>query len=81
MTAMNETTNDDLSTFGKARATIQESPLNAEELRLINAYWRTTLYLSVGMIYLRNKSAAARTAEAGRYKEEVVGALGFRSRS
>jgi xylulose-5-phosphate/fructose-6-phosphate phosphoketolase len=54
MKSMNETTNHDLSAFGKASATIQETPLNADELRLMDAYWRTTLYLSVGMIYLRN---------------------------
>ncbi len=46
--------NANLSVFGRARATIDQSPLEAEELRRIDSYWRATLYLSVGMIYLRN---------------------------
>jgi phosphoketolase len=51
---MHDTPNPNLSAFGPARATITETPLSADELRLIDAYWRTTLYLSVGMIYLRD---------------------------
>ncbi|MDM9383656.1 phosphoketolase family protein [Chlorogloeopsis sp. ULAP01] len=31
---------------------IQSKPLNAEELRKINAYWRAANYISVGQIYL-----------------------------
>ena len=31
-----------------------ERPLAAEELRLIDAWWRACNYLSVGMIYLRD---------------------------
>ena len=34
------------------KATFQEQPLSAEELRRINAYWRAANYLSVGQIYL-----------------------------
>ena len=30
------------------------TPMNAEELRLINAWWRACNYLAVGMIYLRD---------------------------
>ena len=44
----------DLSAFGKARATIQGSPLTVEELRKMDAYWRASLYLSLGMIFLRD---------------------------
>src|SRR3984893_3906255 len=76
MTAMNETTNDDLSAFGKARATIQESPLNAEEVRLINAYWRTTLYLSVGMIYLRNNPLLLEPLKLEDTKKRLLGHWG-----
>jgi phosphoketolase len=36
----------------KAAAT-KGNALSAEELRLINAWWRACNYLSVGMIYLR----------------------------
>jgi xylulose-5-phosphate/fructose-6-phosphate phosphoketolase len=76
MTSMNETMNHDLSAFGKARATIQESPLNAEELRLIDAYWRTTLYLSVGMIYLRNNPLLLEPLKLEDTKKRLLGHWG-----
>ena len=42
-----------LSAYGTARSTIKGAPLSAEELRQIDAYWRATLYLSLGMLYLK----------------------------
>src|SRR5919201_3952793 len=35
-----------------AEATTAAGPLAAEELRLVDAYWRAANYLSVGQIYL-----------------------------
>jgi xylulose-5-phosphate/fructose-6-phosphate phosphoketolase len=43
----------DLSAFGKARASVQGSSLTGEELSEMD-YWRASLYLSLGMIYLRD---------------------------
>jgi xylulose-5-phosphate/fructose-6-phosphate phosphoketolase len=43
-----------LSAYGQARSTIQGSPLNSEELRKIDAYWRASLYLCLGMLYLQD---------------------------
>ena len=38
-------------------------PLAAEELRLVDAYWRAANYLSVAQIYLlENPSSASRSA-------------------
>ncbi|MGH7761721.1 MAG: hypothetical protein ACREOY_09955, partial [Candidatus Dormibacteraceae bacterium] len=31
-----------------------QDPLSAEDLRVINAYWRAANYISVGQIYLLN---------------------------
>ena len=42
-----------LSAFGKARSTVSGAPLNAEELRKTDAYWRACNYLTLGMIYLQ----------------------------
>ncbi|HEX3684641.1 MAG TPA: phosphoketolase family protein [Bryobacteraceae bacterium] len=50
-----------LSAFGPARSTIEGSPLEPDELRLLDAYFRATLYLCLGMIYLR-KNPLLRTA-------------------
>src|SRR5271170_7655422 len=41
-----------LSAYGKARATIQGSPLRPEELRKIDAFWSACKYLALGMLYL-----------------------------
>src|SRR5262249_21478623 len=47
------TTSNSLSAYGKARATVQGSPLSSEELRKTDAYWRACKYLALGMIYLK----------------------------
>ena len=44
-----ETSHSDssLSAYGTARSTIEGKPLNPDELRKIDAYWRASLYLSL----------------------------------
>jgi xylulose-5-phosphate/fructose-6-phosphate phosphoketolase len=42
-----------LSAYGTARATIGGKPLSPDELRKIDAYWRASLYLCMGMMYLK----------------------------
>ena len=54
------TTSNSLSAYGKARATIQGSPLSSEELRKTDAYWRACKYLALGMIYLKELRESAR---------------------
>jgi xylulose-5-phosphate/fructose-6-phosphate phosphoketolase len=39
--------------FGPARATVSGTPLAADELEKIHAFWRACNYLAVGMIYLQ----------------------------
>jgi xylulose-5-phosphate/fructose-6-phosphate phosphoketolase len=46
-------TDSSLSAYGTARSTVQGKPLDAEELRKIDAYWRASLYLCLGMLYLK----------------------------
>ena len=41
-----------LSAYGKARSTVEGNPLNPDELNKIDAYWRASLYLCLGMLYL-----------------------------
>ena len=40
----------------------ESAPLSPDQLQKMNAYWRACNYLSVGMIYLRDKPVVARTA-------------------
>ena len=41
-----------ISAYGPARATVKGTPLSTDELRRIDAYWRASLYLCLGMMYL-----------------------------
>ena len=66
----------DLSAFGKARATVQDSPLTAEELSKIDAYWRASLYLSLGMIYLRNNPLLEEPLKVEHTKIRLLGHWG-----
>jgi hypothetical protein len=41
-----------ISAYGPARSTITGALLSAEELEKTDAYWRASLYLSMGMLFL-----------------------------
>src|SRR5450759_2630738 len=53
-----------------------KGPLSAEELRLIDAYWRAANYLSVGQIYLLDNALLRRPLEAGDVKPRLLGHWG-----
>ena len=42
-----------ISAYGTARSTVKGAPLSSEELREIDEYWRASLYLCLGMLYLQ----------------------------
>ena len=42
-----------ISPYGPARSTIAGQPLSPEELEKIDAYWRASLYVCLGMLYLQ----------------------------
>ena len=50
---MTATTTASISAFGKARSTVGGTPLSADELRKIDAFWRASNYLALGMTYLK----------------------------
>ena len=45
-----------ISAYGPARSTIKGAPLSSDELREIDAYWSASLYLCLGMLYLKDNS-------------------------
>jgi xylulose-5-phosphate/fructose-6-phosphate phosphoketolase len=53
-----------------------KGPLGAEELRLIDAYWRAANYLSVGQIYLLDNPLLRRPLEASDTKPRLLGHWG-----
>ena len=42
-----------ISAYGPARSTVEGTPLSPTELRNIDAYWHASLYLCLGMLYLK----------------------------
>src|SRR5581483_8952317 len=53
-----------------------EQPLAADELRLVDAYWRAANYLSVGQIYLLANPLLREPLEAGHVKPRLLGHFG-----
>jgi xylulose-5-phosphate/fructose-6-phosphate phosphoketolase len=53
-----------------------EASLNADELRLIDAYWRACNYLSVGMLYLRDNPLLREPLKPEHIKNRLLGHWG-----
>ena len=53
-----------------------EGPLGADELRKIDAYWRASLYLCVGMIYLRDNPLLRTPLKMEHIKKRLLGHWG-----
>src|SRR5438876_1776723 len=68
--------NDSLSAYGKARSTVQGSPLGADELRKTDAYWRACNYLALGMIYLQDNALLKEPLKPEHIKNRLLGHWG-----
>lgn len=73
-----ETTADraSISAYGPARSTVQGTPLSAEELRKVHAYWRACNYLSLGMIYLQDNPLLREPLKPEHIKNRLLGHWG-----
>jgi len=65
-----------ISPFGTARATVNEAPLSKEEVRRTNAYFRATMYLCLGMIYLRENPLLRKPLSLDHVKKRLLGHWG-----
>jgi xylulose-5-phosphate/fructose-6-phosphate phosphoketolase len=65
-----------ISAYGPARSTISGSPLDPVTLRRIQAYWDATLYLSAGMIYLRENPLLREPLKPEHVKRRLLGHWG-----
>jgi xylulose-5-phosphate/fructose-6-phosphate phosphoketolase len=72
----NIATNQSIGAFGAARATITNLPLDSEQLRNIDAYWRACNYLAVGMIYLRDNPLLKVPLQPEHIKNRLLGHWG-----
>jgi xylulose-5-phosphate/fructose-6-phosphate phosphoketolase len=55
---------------------VPSGPLSAEELRKIDAYWRASLYLCVGMIYLKENPLLREPLKFEHIKKRLLGHWG-----
>src|SRR4051812_46557454 len=70
------TDSSSLSAYGKARSTVQGSPLGADELRKTDAYWRACNYLALGMIYLQDNALLKEPLKPEHIKNRLLGHWG-----
>jgi xylulose-5-phosphate/fructose-6-phosphate phosphoketolase len=75
-TATVETIPPDLSAFGKARSTIQGTPLSADELQKTDAFWRACNYLILGMLYLQDNPLLRKPLKPEHIKNRLLGHWG-----
>jgi xylulose-5-phosphate/fructose-6-phosphate phosphoketolase len=65
-----------ISAYGTARSTIEGAPLSSEELRKIDAYWRASLYLCMGMLYLKDNPLLRQPLKPEHTKPRLLGHWG-----
>jgi xylulose-5-phosphate/fructose-6-phosphate phosphoketolase len=70
------TTTDSLSPFGVARVTINRKPLSQDELAKCIKYFQATLYLCLGMIYLRENPLLTEPLNVEHLKKRQLGHWG-----
>jgi xylulose-5-phosphate/fructose-6-phosphate phosphoketolase len=65
-----------LSAYGTARSTIEGTPLGAEELKKMDAWWRACNFLSLGMIYLLENPLLREPLRPEQIKNRLLGHWG-----
>ena len=65
-----------ISPYGKARATVKDTPLSEDELRKTDAYFRASLYLCLGMLYLRHNPLLKEPLKVEHLKPRLLGHWG-----
>jgi xylulose-5-phosphate/fructose-6-phosphate phosphoketolase len=68
--------NGAISAYGTARSTIKGTPLSPSELDKMDAYWRASLYLCVGMIYLKDNPLLRKPLKLEQIKARLLGHWG-----
>ena len=62
-----------ISPFGLARSTVTGSPLSKEELEITDKYFRASLYLCVGMLYLKENPLLSEQLKVEHLKTRLLG--------
>ncbi|EIW70952.1 phosphoketolase [Tremella mesenterica] len=65
-----------LTPFGPARTTVKGQPLSQDELRKMDAFMRASLYLCMGMLYLRDNPLLSEPLSLDHIKARLLGHWG-----
>jgi len=65
-----------ISPYGPARSTVKGNPLSAEEIKKYNDFFKASLYLSIGMIYLRDNPLLRKPLQKEHLKARLLGHYG-----
>ena len=66
----------DITAFGPARSTVSGAPLAPDELGGLDAFWRASCYLAVGMIYLQDNALLREPLRPEHIKNRPLGHWG-----
>src|SRR5260221_4274242 len=62
--------------YGTASSTVKGATLSSDELRKIDAYWRASLYLCMGMLYLKDNPLLREPLKLEHTKPRLLGHWG-----
>src|SRR5438445_3780409 len=65
-----------ISAYGSARSSVDGNPLEPQELQRMQAYWNARLFMSAGMIYLRDNPLLREPLKAEHIKRRLLGHWG-----
>jgi xylulose-5-phosphate/fructose-6-phosphate phosphoketolase len=65
-----------ISAYGEARSTVEGKPLDAETIRKMNAWFRASMYLCLGMLYLRDNPLLKEPLKLEHLKARLLGHWG-----
>ena len=67
---------ESLSPYGTARATVTDQPLSKDEVDKMNRYFHASMYLCLGMLYLRENPLLKEPLKAEHIKPRLLGHWG-----
>lgn len=76
MSPSDEVQAESISAYGPARSTVSGEELPADELRKLDAYFRASLYLCLGMLYLRDNPLLREPLKKEHLKKRLLGHWG-----
>ncbi|KAH6669589.1 XFP N-terminal domain-containing protein [Halenospora varia] len=65
-----------ISPYGVARSTCEDKPLDPEEIRKLDAYFRASMYLCLGMLYLKENPLLKEPLTKSHLKARLLGHWG-----